>query len=76
MVEFSEIVALITFIEKHVFQTLAELGRGIEDFWLELAFRLIAILRPFISKEEDALLLQISHPREELGDEKANISIL
>ena len=77
MVELSEIVPLITFVEKHIFQTLAELGRGIEDFRLELAFRLLAVLGgPLISKEEGTLILQISHPREKLSDEKADISIL
>jgi hypothetical protein len=77
MMELSEIVPLITFVEKHVFQTLAELCRGIENFRLELALRLLAVLGgPLISKEESTLLLQISHPREKLSDEKADIGVL
>jgi hypothetical protein len=77
-VELPVIVPLITLVEKHVLQALAELGRGaIKDFRLELASRPLAVLGgPLIAEEEGALILQISQPREKLGDEEADVGVL
>lgn len=72
------IVPLVTFVEQHVLQALTELGRlGVEDFGVELASRALAVLGGVVSAEEEgALSLQISQPREKLGDEEADVGVL
>lgn len=72
------VVPLIAFVEQHVLQALTELGRlGIEDFGVELSFRALAVLGGVVSPEEEgAFSLQISKPREKLGDEEADVGVL